>query len=249
MKFEAVIVDDEPLARQIIIEYLEEHPSISVVAECGNGREAVKTINELKPDVAFLDIQMPVMNGFEVLENLEHFPKIIFSTAFDQFALKAFEVNAIDYLLKPYSRERLAQAVEKITQSSKSGAELDNLISLLSTTQQKQQEAFADKIFVKMGSKIVPVAIDDILWVEAAGDYATLHTEAKSYLCNTGLGELDKRLDPAKFTRVHRSYIIATSALAHLKSDGEGGYIATIKNGQKVRVSRSYAPKMRNLIL
>jgi two-component system LytT family response regulator len=248
MNLRAVIVDDEPLAREMIKEYLADFPDVQVVAECGNGRQAVTVINREKPDLIFLDIQMPGMNGFEVLEHLEALPHIIFSTAYDEFALQAFEVNAIDYLLKPYSRDRFAKAVQRaVQQRALRRNELDRILSLLQASRQRGE--YSDRIFVRVGQKIVPVQTQDILWIEAAGDYAQLHTVGQIYVCNMGLGELQKRLDPGRFARVHRSSIIALSALKHLESDGEGGFIATLKDGTRVRVSRSHAAKVRDLIL
>ncbi len=248
MNLRAVIVDDEPLAREMIKEYLADFRDVQVVAECGNGRQAVTVINREKPDLIFLDIQMPGMNGFEVLEHLEALPHIIFSTAYDEFALQAFEVNAIDYLLKPYSRDRFAKAVQRaVQQRALRRNELDRILSLLQASHQRGD--YPDRIFVRVGQKIVPVQTQDILWIEAAGDYAQLHTTSQTYVCNMGLGELEKRLDPGRFARVHRSSIIALSALKHLESDGEGGFVATLKDGTRVRVSRSHAAKVRDLIL
>lgn len=252
MKIRTIIADDEPLAREIIREFLEDYPDMEIIKECENGKQAVNAINKLTPDLVFLDVQMPVLSGFEVLENLQVglLPQIIFSTAHDAFALKAFEVNAIDYLLKPYTRERFSLAVQKaLKQTAAQANEVDRLLALLYHTQNRGRKEYPARLFVRMGSKIVPVQTDKILWIEAAGDYAHLHTSEKSYLCNLGIGELAKRLDPEIFPRVHRSAIIAISALKHLHSDGEGGYHAMLTNGMKVRVSRSYAPKMRGLII
>lgn len=248
MKVRAVVVDDEPLAREIIKEYLQEFPEVEVVAEAADGQEAIEAITREKPNLLFLDIQMPGASGFEVLEHLETVPQIIFSTAYDEYALQAFEVNAVDYLLKPVSRERFAKALERaLKQRAMQIADLDRVVALLQQT--RQRTTIPDRIFVRVGHRIVPVPTKEIVWIEAAGDYAQLHTTTDSYCCNLGLGELERRLDPAEFVRVHRSSMIAVSALKHLESDGEGGFIATLKNGARVRVSRSHAAKMRDLIL
>ena len=238
----ALIVDDEPLARQLIREYLADFPQIQVLTECGDGESAIKTINAERPDLVFLDVQMPGLSGFEVLGWLDFMPAIIFSTAYDQFALRAFEINAVDYLLKPYERERFAQAVRRALER-KGRINLDSFEGLL------RQTTAQDRFLVRVGRQIVPVATEDILWIEAAGDYATLHATDSNHLCSAGLGELEKRLDPRRFLRVHRSAIVAVNAIAHLESDGEGGYFATLKNDARVRVSRSRANQIRHLIV
>lgn len=243
----AIIVDDEPLARQIIKEYLEDFPEIKVGAECRNGKQAVKVINEEKPDLVFLDIRMPVMDGFDVLEHLNFMPRIIFSTAYGDYALKAFEVNAVDYLLKPYDRQRFAKAVKRVLQQPHpSSTELDRLVNALQ--QVREVSLHPSRIFVRIGKKIQTVQLDDVLWIEADGDYSKLHTQHSTYLCSMHMSALEERLDPACFTRVHRSSIVANAAVSHFTSDGEGGFILTLKNNIKVRVSRTYAAKIKPLI-
>ena len=243
----AVIVDDEPLARQMIREYLADFPDVKIVGECKNGRQAVRTINDEKPDLVFLDIRMPGMDGFEVLEHLKSIPRIIFSTAYDDFALKAFEVNAVDYLLKPYDRKRFAKSVRKVLQQQQVPAgDFERIVKLLQEA--RQTSKYPTQIFVRAGNKIVAVQTEQVLWVEADGDYAKLHTEEGSHLSNLSLNALVSRLDPAKFVRVHRSSIVARRAVKQLKSDGEGGFVATLQNGAQVRVSRAHAAKMRELI-
>ena len=243
----AIIVDDEPLARQIIKEYLEDFPEIKVIAECQNGRQAIKAINQEKPDLVFLDIRMPGIDGFAVLEHLRSMPRIIFSTAHNDFALKAFEVNAVDYLLKPYDRKRFSKAVQRVLQQHQpSTKELDRILSLLQQT--REAAAFPSRIFVRLGKKIVTIQTSDILFIEADGDYTQLHAANVSYLCNLSLNELEERLDPSRFVRVHRSFIVAQDAVEHLASDGEGGFVAKLKNGARVRVSRTYAGRIKPLI-
>ncbi|NKB68583.1 MAG: response regulator [Candidatus Latescibacteria bacterium] len=237
----ALIVDDEPLARRLVAEYLADFPRIDIVGEAANGPEAVRTISSLRPDLVFLDVQMPGLNGFEVLARLEEIPAVIFSTAHDEYALKAFEVNAVDYLLKPYDRARFAQAVERAM--ARQPADSENLLGLLPA------EQAAAHLFVRAGGRIIRIATAAILWIEAAGDYAQLHTAGRSHLCGLGLGALEKRLDPGRFIRVHRSAIIALEALDFLDSDGEGGLVATLTNGAQVKVSRSQAARLRDLLV
>ena len=248
MPIHTIIVDDEPLARGLIQEYLIEYSEIKVVRECSNGRQAVEAINELAPDLVFLDVQMPGFNGFDVLEALDYLPHIIFSTAHDEYAIRAFETGAGDYLLKPYNRGRFRKAVERALQHHQLRKHQGEQISALLRSIHPHSP-YLERLFVRMGEKIVPVQVDDLLRVEAAGDYCKLYTKTHTYLCNLGIGALERRLDPVFFARVHRSSLIALSALKHLSSDGEGGYIATLSNGDRVRVSRSYAPAIRDIIL
>ncbi len=246
MAVRAIIVDDEPLARKVIKEYLSDFPEIKVIGECSTGRQAVKTINEQQPDVVFLDVRMPGMDGFAVLEQLTHLPRIIFSTAHSDYALKAFEIHAFDYLLKPYDRARFSKAVRRLLSSNITPAErLDRLASVL---QQVTGTHHPERIFVRHGRRIVAVPTNEILFIEADGDYSKLHTLKGTYLCAQSLQTLEERFDSQKFLRVHRSALIATNAVDHLQSDGEGGFLATLKNGKVVRVSRTYALKVKSLI-
>jgi two-component system LytT family response regulator len=190
---------------------------------------------------------MPGMDGFEVLQHLQSIPRIIFSTAYNDFALKAFEVNAVDYLLKPYDRKRFGKAVRRVVQERTiPPGEFERIVKLLQEA--RQTSKYPAQIFVRVGKKIVAVQTDQVLWIEADRDYAKLHTATEWYLCNLSLAHLERRLDPSKFVRVHRSSIVARRSVKQLKSDGEGGFIATLQNGAQVRVSRVYAGKMRELI-
>lgn len=244
---QVIIVDDEPLARSIILEYLEGYAELQVVGECGNGREAVAKINEARPDLVFLDIQMPGLSGFDVIEQLTHIPQIIFSTANDALAIAAFETGAVDYLLKPYNKERFDKAVQRVLEDRHLRMERETLQQLFKTIH--QPAAFPDHLFVRIADNIIPVSTEHIIWIEAAGDYSTIHTVEREYLSSQGIGALEKRLDPALFMRVHRSSIIALNAITQIKSDGEGGYKVTMAGKANVRVSRSYASKVRDLIV
>jgi two-component system LytT family response regulator len=248
MQLKTIIIDDEPLARQVIREFLQAFPQIDVIAECENGRQAVTAINQHKPDLIFLDVQMPGLNGFQVLEKIEHLPAIIFSTAYDEYAIRAFEVNAVDYLLKPFDRERFAAAVQRaLERRAGVGTEMERLLRLLQHAQ--PTGSFSDRLLVRNGEKIVPVRVADIEWLEAADDYAMLHAGSARHLCSLGLGEIEKRLNPQQFMRVHRSAIINVSRIRHLEKDGEGGMIATMTSGEEVKVSRRYAATLRELVI
>jgi two-component system LytT family response regulator len=245
--YSTIIVDDEPLARKMIKEYLQDFPEIKTVGECNNGKQAVKAINEDKPDLVFLDIRMPGMDGFEVLERIDCTPHIVFVTAYGDYALKAFEVNAVDYLLKPYDRKRFSQAVQKVlSRSTKSSDEIERILRVLQ--QSKESEVHPKRIFVHVGRRIVSVHLHDILWVEADGDYTQLHTNSGTHVCNLSMNTLEQRLDSTRFLRVHRSYMIAADSIEHLEGDGEGGFIAFLKDKSKVKVSRTYAARLRKNI-
>lgn len=268
-----VIADDEPPARALVREYLGTLDAglaarLVLVGEAANGDEAVALVRSLRPDLLLLDVQMPGRTGFEALAalttdddgELDLLPAVVFSTAFDRYALDAFEVSAVDYLLKPYSAERFVAAMAKAVAAldarrseAAPAADLERLAQLLQQTQRVQTQppstTWADRLFVRVGTRIVPVRTADVLWIEAAGDYATLHTAGDAYTASESLGTLAGRLDPARFVRVHRSTVIAADALAHLRSDGSGGYRATLTDGTTVRVSRTYAAAVRDRIL
>jgi len=242
-----IIIDDEPLARKLLKEYLQDFPEIKIVGECKNGRQAIKAINEGKPDLIFLDIRMPGMDGFDVLENINYMPNVIFTTAYGDYALRAFEINAIDYLLKPYDRKRFSKAIQKFLERRLSS--IDNIERIVNVLQQtKEPEDYPTRIFVRMSKKIISVPVNEIIWIEAYGDYSRLHTNSDVKISNLSLNALEGRLNPANFIRVHRSYIIANNSIEHLKSDGEGGYFAFLKDKSKVKISRTYAVKIRDII-
>lgn len=248
----AIIVDDEPPARTLIREYLsEDFPEIEIVTTCKNGREAVEAINAEAPDLVFLDVQMPGLDGFDVLERIETLPHIIFSTAYDEYAIQAFDAGAVDYLLKPYNRARFQKAIRRVAERHEQKQNIsddDYAARVEQVLQTARSDDYPAHLFVRHGDKILPVATEDIIYIEAAGDYAELHTADQTYLSNQGIGALEERLDPDRFLRVHRSTIIALPALEHLVSDGSGGYKATLQGHHRVRVSRSYAAKIRELI-
>lgn len=236
-----VIVDDEAAGRKLIREYLEEYPNLIVLGEANNGVDAVKEINKFKPDLVFLDVQMPGLTGFEVLTHLEELPRVIFSTAYDQYALKAFEVHAIDYLLKPYTKERFRTAVERLNDDLKGLGELTESLHL-------QPSTYPSKFLVQKGRKMINLALDQVEWIEAYGDYCKLHTQDEHYLSNYGISTLEDRLDPNRFLRVHRSHIVNLNAIAEVEKYGKG-YQARMENGDKVKVSRSFTEQLKKYML
>ena len=235
-----IIIDDEVPARVLLRKYIEQHPYLQIVAECRNGEEAIERINSIQPDLAFLDIQMPGKTGFEVLQEITHFPTIIFSTAYDQYAIEAFNVNAIDYLLKPFTKERFDQALHKALETSKNRM-LQQLTESFATS------SYPERILVEQGHRLVSVALKDVMWVEAEGDYSKIHTGKQTFLSNKGISELEKRLNPSQFQRVHRSFIIALDAIQEVYKDPSGPLVL-LKNNVQIKVSRSYIDVFRRLI-
>ena len=238
----ALIVDDEAPARRMVRDALAALAApVVVVGERENGLEAVQAVVEAdgagRPiDLLFLDIQMPGLTGFEALDALRQrglAPRVVFSTAFDQHAVRAFEVAAVDYLLKPFTQARFAQAVGR---------------ALAEPPAPPVPTDYPARLLVESGGVFVPVPVADVLWVEAAGDYARLHTRGKTYLASQGIGALAERLDPARFARVHRSTVVALDALRALERDNSGGFTARLVDGSVVRVSRTYADVVRGMI-
>lgn len=239
----AVIIDDEPLARMLVLEYLQKFSDIEIVAECSDGFQGFKAITELQPDLVFLDIQMPKINGFEMLEMLTQKPAVIFTTAFDEYAIKAFDNHAIDYLLKPFSEERFSIAVNKAIQ-------LENL----KTQQQKTEELLQsspllnvqqNRVVVKSGSKIKVIPTIDIIYLEAADDYVKVYTHEGSFLKNKTMGYFEQTLTAVEFVRCHRSYIVQVSQITRIEPYEKDSYLAILKNNAKVPVSKTGYQKLK----
>lgn len=252
MPIRTLIVDDEPLAREKLRAFLEAESDIEVVGEARDGKEAVQSIESLRPDLVFLDIQMPELTGFEVVENLdrEALPQIIFVTAYDNYALKAFEVHALDYLLKPYDRERLHQALEKARreQDRQQLGDVQKQLRALLADLDKQRAQFPDRLVVKTAGRVVFVKVDDIDWVDAAGNYVKLHVAAESYLLRETMSRLEERLDPKKFLRIHRSTIVNIERIKELQQQFHGDYLVILKSGQRLTLSRSYRDRIQGLL-
>lgn len=241
-----LLIDDEPLARQIVREYLSVHADIEIVQECGDGFEGVKAIQQHQPDLIFLDIQMPKINGFEMLELIEDCPSIIFTTAFDEFAIKAFENNAIDYLLKPFSQERFDKAISKWKEQVKVGTAKAPEPSFLETaTSQPPQN---QRVVVKTGSKIKIIPTDDIHYLEADDDYVKIYTQEGCFLKNKTMAFFEKTLDPNSFVRTHRSFIVNVKLITRIDPYEKEQHIAHLKTGASINVSKNGYAKLKQVL-
>lgn len=242
-KISVLIVDDEPFARDKIRTLLADEADFIVDGECGNGKEAVQAIHSQQPDVVFLDIQMPEMNGFEVLQNLDMaaLPIIVFVTAFDEFAVNAFEIHALDYLLKPFDYERFHKTVERIRshiRKSDSGGLTFRLEMLLEQLENKPK--YLQRLMIKSRGDIYFLKTDEIDWIEASGNYITIYTGKKTHLLRESISGIAEKLDPEKFARIHRSQIVNIERIDKLNSDMHGEYIITLNNGKALLLSRTY---------
>lgn len=240
-----VIIDDEPLARSIVKEYLQKHTDLELVAECGDGFEGVKAIQQYQPDLVFLDIQMPKINGFEMLELLDQPPAVIFTTAFDEFAIKAFEAHAIDYLLKPFNLERFNKALAK-WKEQKANVTENKTPGLLETA--SQSPAQNHRVVVKNGSKIKIIPVHDIFYLEAADDYVKIHTSEGYFLKNKTMSHFEQVLDEQLFVRSHRSYIINIQQITRIDPYEKDNHVAVLRTGAKVPVSRSGYGKLKTVL-
>lgn len=240
----AIIIDDEPLARLIIADYLKEYNDISVITECSDGFEGAKAIQQHKPDLVFLDIQMPKLTGFEMLELLDKIPNIIFTTAFDEYAIKAFEKNAIDYLLKPISKDRFEQAIIKFKSNYNALSAPTNTDKLNSI----MEEETLERIVVKNGAQIKIIPVQQVSHLEAYDDYVKIHTKEGVFLKNKTMSSFEKQLDPKQFVRVHRSFIAKVDQLAKIELLEKESYIATLTNGEKINISKSGYARLKQII-
>ena len=243
----AIIIDDEQLAREIIKAYLKPFEQIKVVRECADGFQGLKAIQEEKPDLIFLDIQMPKITGFEMLELLEEPPVVIFSTAFDQYAIKAFELNATDYLLKPYTDERFAEAVKKALEKVGSKQSTQKELSSLQEKREDLSEAL-DRIVVKTGNKIHILALDQISHFQAQDDYVEIHSDQGKYLKQMRMKHLEEKLPEGEFVRIHRSHIVSVKGIEKLELYEKDSYLLTLKNGNQLPVSRSGHGKLKEVL-
>lgn len=240
-----ILIDDEPLARSIVREYLAAFPELEVVAECNDGFEGVKAIQQFQPDLLFLDIQMPRINGFEMLELLTNPPLVIFTTAFDEFAMKAFETHAIDYLLKPFSPERFAKAIDKWKAAAQS-AEPGPTAALLETASQSPQQRH--RVVVRTGQKIRIIPVADIHYFEAADDFVKVHTSEGVFLKNRTLTYFENLLDNGQFARCHRSYLINIQQITRIDHHEKDSYVAVLISGAVIPVSRTGYVRLKEVL-
>ena len=270
MKINTLVVDDEPLARKGLSLRLAEFDNINLLGECKNGIEAVSLIPQLCPDLVFLDIQMPGLNGFQVINKLKELkqtvPLIIFVTAFDSYAIKAFDIHALDYVLKPVDEVRLRAAVDKVEQyltlknegdhthklvrlvADFTGDDCEDILRKLASGEKITSQNYPDILAIKDGSEITRVSVSDIIWVDAAGDYMCVHTADQTHIMRRTMKELDQQLDPRKFIRVHRSAIVNINYVQKLVSHISGEYHLILSNGSELKVSRSHRDKVKEMI-
>jgi two-component system, LytTR family, response regulator len=247
VKIRTLIVDDEPLARQRLRRLLEADPDIAILGECGDGQQAVADLRGLRPDLVFLDVQMPVLDGFGVLQAVEGtaLPVVVFVTAHDRYALKAFEVHALDYLLKPFDKDRFALALERAKAQVRQGSTLalnERLQELLQAVPTRHPGP--ERLMVKSGGRIYFVRIEDIDWIEAAANYVRLHVGKEAHLLRESLTGLEKKLDPARFVRIHRSTIVNLDCIRELQPAFHGDYVIILRDNTELALSRSCRDKL-----
>jgi two-component system LytT family response regulator len=265
-KIRTLIIDDEPTARRGVRLLLDRDPDIAVCGEAASGPEAARKIADEKPDLVFLDVQMPEMDGFKVLEAVRarHAPVVVFVTAYDQHALRAFEVNAIDYLLKPFDDERFAAALARAKheharrQSDALGLKLDHLLAYLqggkggaaapAAAPHVEEAIQADRVLLKSGGEIYFLKADEIDWIEAEGDYMKFHAGGRAHLLRETMARLEERLDSAKFIRIHRSTIVNIDRVRKLSPSFAGEYAVVLQDGTKLKLSRGYHDRLQSLL-
>jgi two-component system, LytTR family, response regulator len=240
-----VIVDDEPLARAVLREYAQGDAGLEIVADCANGFEAVKAVAELKPDLVLLDVQMPKLDGFEVLELLGREQPVIFVTAYDQYALRAFEVHAVDYLLKPFSAERFQDAMQRARERmrAKAAVPLDAIVR-----EARPRTGPAERILIRDGANVHVLPADAIDYVEAQDDYVAFKSDGKQYLKDQTLAAVETMLDPARFVRIHRSFILNIDRIAKVELYAKDSRMATLRDGTRLPVSRAGYARLSELL-
>lgn len=243
-----LIVDDEALARDVVRGHLSSHNDIKIVGEAENGRDALAKIDASSPDLIFLDIEMPVLNGFEMISQLEKTPAVVFLTAFDEYAIKAFEVNAIDYLLKPCPKGRFDAAMDRVREKLKTPADDDERLQKLLGDVEKNTK-YLDRVLIKTAGKIAILDPAEIIWLEAEGDYVTLYTPEDEHLVTRTLSSFEAKLDPTRFVRIHRSAMINLDHVASIASLDDGRYEVHLLGDHRVKTSRSGAKQLRDMTL
>ncbi len=239
-----LIIDDEPLARSIVKEYLSAHADVEIAGECSDGFEGVKAIAEYKPDLIFLDIQMPKINGFEMLELVDTLPSVIFTTAFDEYAIKAFDIHAVDYLLKPFSKERFDNALAHWREARPAAQEKGE--ALLATVSENEQQP--QRVVIKLNNKIKIIPFHEIIFIEAAEDYVFIYTAEGRYMKHKTMHFFENALDKNRFVRCHRSYIVDVQQINRLEVYEKDSHIAVLKSGAKVPVSKSGYTRLKAVL-
>jgi two-component system LytT family response regulator len=237
-----LVVEDEPLARRSLREYSEGVEWLTLVGEAGDGVEAVRLIDRLEPDLVFLDVHLPELSGLQVIERIRHRPEIVFTTAYDRFALAAFEVGALDYLLKPFGRQRFQTMLERVRR---------RLTEAAVPSAERARDALGSplrRLFARTGDRIVPIDMQTIQHVQAQGDYVEVHSEAGRHLLHMSLGELASRLDPEAFCQVHRSHLVSFAAIEHIRPFDARRLLIRLRNGTEIVASRSASELLRRLI-
>jgi two-component system LytT family response regulator len=248
VKIRVLIAEDEPLARERIRSLLEEEPDVQIVAECADGRSAVESIRASDPDLVFLDVNMPELNGFEVLRDVgpDNMPPVVFVTAYDHFAVQAFDAHALDYVLKPFDEDRFRTAVERAREAlvRKAPGTLDRRLNDLLQGLAARPH-YLERLAVKSGGKIIFLKTDEVTWIGAEGNYARLHAGKRSYLMRETMSNLESRLDPGRFIRIHRSTIVSTDAIAELEPLFQGDYVVVLRDGTRLTSSRGYRANLQ----
>ncbi len=242
----AVLIDDEPLARSMVAEYLESYPQVEIAAECNDGFEGAKAIMQHQPDVVFLDIQMPKINGFEMLEIIDKQPAVIFTTAFDEYAIRAFEQHAVDYLLKPITKGRFDQAMAKFLDTRQAASSKENMQKLIDNVNHASGKL--ERVVVKTGTKIKIIPTAGIICLEADDDYVKIHTDEGIFMKNRTMASFEEQLDPLQFVRVHRSFIVRIDHIARLEPHEKDSHVAILSNGKKVNVSKNGYVRLKQLL-
>lgn len=248
----ALVVDDEPLARRRVLRLLKDEPDIEVVGECADGREAVDAIRTEAPDLVFLDVQMPEVGGFEVVEAVgpERMPAVIFVTAFDQYAVKAFEVHALDYLLKPFPRARFARAVERVRDEIRRGrAKGDSGGQLLSLLQDLRREGrYLERLAVQTGGRVIFLRVEEVDWIEAEGNYLRLHVGGESHLVRGTMKAMEARLDPERFIRIHRSTLVSVDRIREVQPWFRGEHVLILRDGTRLTTGGEHGKRLREIL-
>lgn len=242
----AIIADDEELARRILREYLAGEPDMEIIEECPNGFEAVKAVNEVKPDVLFLDVQMPKLDGFEVLELIDSSVAVVFVTAYDQYAMRAFDAAAVDYLLKPFTAERFRASLDRVRARFASSAPPPPLPRDLKLASRAPGE-YLERLVVKDGPRVHVIAAARLDYAEAQDDYVALHSEGKTWLKQQTIASLESALDPRRFLRVHRSFLINMERIARVEPNTKDTWIAILRDGARIPMSRAGYSRFREL--